>query len=224
MKRIAASLDGQSFGRLTVQCREGSDKFGKAAWRCTCVCGKEIVVATGALRSGNTTSCGCTRTIHGHCVNARSDSPSPTYSSWHAMIKRCREPLNDEYWRYGGAGVIVCDRWSTFANFLADAGERPSGTTIDRWPNRTGNYEPGNVRWATPHEQNLNRSITKLTEAMVQEIWGRHEHGEPLSSIAPRLGVAASYLSAIIHEKKWRGSRHGYGGCSQSANNREAAP
>lgn len=52
---------------------------------------------------------------------------------------------------------MVCDRWQVFANFLADMGERPDGTTLDRYPDPAGNYEPGNCRWATPYAQRHNR-------------------------------------------------------------------
>ncbi len=80
---------------------------------------------------------------------------TPTYRSWNSMRSRCLNPKRNCYHRYGGDGITVCDRWALFANFLADMGERPEGTTLDRI-NNAGNYEPGNCRWATPKQQRSN--------------------------------------------------------------------
>lgn len=53
---------------------------------------------------------------------------------------------------YVDSSVTVCDSWLTFANFLADMGERPEGLTLDRLDWSKG-YEPGNCRWATRKQQ-----------------------------------------------------------------------
>ena len=92
---------------------------------------------------------------HGHAkVHA------PEYRSWCAMKNRCSDSKHHEWHRYGGRGIKVCDRWAnSFLAFLADMGPRPSlKYSLDRYPNRDGNYEPGNVRWATMKEQRRNTS------------------------------------------------------------------
>ena len=75
---------------------------------------------------------------------------TPTWISWRAMRQRC-----DRHPAY--TNVTVCERWSTFENFLADMGFRPDGMTLDRYPDTSGNYEPSNCRWATPSEQSSNQ-------------------------------------------------------------------
>lgn len=86
----------------------------------------------------------------------RSRNQWPTYHSWTAMRQRCSDQKHPSYPNYGGRGITVCDRWrESFESFLADLGERPDGTTLDRI-DVNGNYAPSNCRWATYKEQRAN--------------------------------------------------------------------
>lgn len=93
---------------------------------------------------------------HGHGVRK---GRSPEYEAWSGMRQRCLNPKNKSFKRYGGRGITVCPRWlQSFEAFYADVGPRPSaGHTLER-KETNGNYEPGNVCWATRYTQNRNRS------------------------------------------------------------------
>lgn len=85
------------------------------------------------------------------------------YFVWSNMKNRCTNKNCDKYEYYGGRGIQVCARWQkSFVAFLEDVGERPSlQHSLDRIDN-DGNYEPGNVRWATRFEQmNNQRELQK---------------------------------------------------------------
>ncbi len=86
----------------------------------------------------------------------------PEYQIWKAMIKRCENKNAPDYKWYGARGISVCERWRhSFLAFITDVGPRPDGYWIDRVDNTKG-YEPRNVRWKTPTQQQRNKSNNHL--------------------------------------------------------------
>lgn len=169
---LKIDLAGQKFGRLTAISDVAAG--GRVAWMCRCECGGEVVVSRNNLRSGAARSCGCLRRevqsqtatrrnlVHGH---NRVGAQTRTHRSWTAMLSRCRDVNLTSYPSYGGRGIVVCERWLKYQNFLEDMGERPDGTTLDRIDN-DGNYEPGNCRWATGSEQQRNKRDKKRPHSL----------------------------------------------------------
>jgi hypothetical protein len=86
---------------------------------------------------------------------------SPEYRAWRSMKQRCFNPKCRSYRDYGARGITVCERWLVFENFYADMGSRPADMSLERDRN-SGNYEPGNCRWATRTEQQRNTRQNKL--------------------------------------------------------------
>ena len=180
---------GHRFGTLTVLESAGvhvcPSGHRVSMWKCVCDCGTVCVMYGNYIRNKPHPSCGCRKiakaTTHGR-------SKDDVYSIWRGMIKRCHLPGSTSYRLYGAAGVSVCERWrESFEAFIADVGERPSSShSIDRYPNCTGNYEPGNVRWATAKEQNNNKTDNRLIEF----------NGETMtmSQWAERIGISAKTL------------------------------
>lgn len=141
---------------------------------------------------------------HGHNTRARR---SPEYTAWNFMIGRCYRPRNHRYAWYGGRGIRVCDRWRTsFEAFLADVGPRPTPRhSLDRIDN-DGDYEPGNVRWATSFEQSRNRRNVKLYthdgETLTLSEWADRV-GLPYSTLKQRVSRLGWSLARALKEARY---------------------
>lgn len=149
---------GTIFGRLTVI----QDGRRPKVW-CRCVCGGEIWVNLDNLKYGRTRSCGCLRyEVRGVYQTTHGLSHTPEIRVWSTMIQRCSNPRKDDYARYGGRGIRVCERWKQFTAFYEDMGPRPSPEhSIDRVDNTAG-YSKDNCRWATRVEQQNNKRSNRL--------------------------------------------------------------
>lgn len=123
------------------------------------------------------------------------------------MIQRCHDTHATSFRYYGAKGITVCSRWqgsSGFQNFRNDCGERPQGKTLDRYPNPNGNYEPGNVRWASPIEQHRNQRNNKLNLGAAREIRRLHAEGHGLSEIARMFGVSPQLAYQVLRGRIWK--------------------
>lgn len=147
----STDITGQRFGKL-VACWPVGRRWSHVVWLCVCDCGSLCRPDRHSLNSGKVSNCG--RWCRKKARDAH--SKSRTYATWECMIQRCTNPNTKDFKDYGGRGIVVCDRWMIFRNFLADMGERPEGKTLDRIDN-DGNYGIGNCKWSTPSEQQRNK-------------------------------------------------------------------
>ena len=136
-------------------------------WKVRCLsCGTELIVPEYYMKRKHNpkTHCGCklktSRTTH-----------NEEYRIWLMMHQRCYNPSHVAYKHYGGRGISIHPDWNrqtegldelaAFEAFLSHIGPRPSKKhSVDRIDN-DGNYEPGNVRWATDKQQRANQRPQK---------------------------------------------------------------
>lgn len=186
---------GDTFHRWTVLDRNGPVRGADRLFRVRCQCGVEGAVPGYALRKGLSKSCGCLRadvqrvrkTTHGL-------SKSKTYWVWHAMRQRCENPRTKHYDNYGGRGITVCERWSSFDLFLEDMGEAPPGLTLDR-EDSNGSYCKDNCRWATRTEQANNTRSARTVAVGDQEF--------TIAQLAAAEGVSHHAMYCRLFQYGW---------------------
>jgi hypothetical protein len=194
MAKLRFELTGQRFHHMLVL-----EHAGGGRWRCRCDCGREKVVGGASLRDGTTRSCRCGLARRSSGRN-RLGRVTPEGKAYDSMMGRCHNPRNKDYARYGGRGIVVCERWrASFSSFLEDMGPRPAGASIERVNNDVG-YEPGNCVWADAVAQCNNRSSNHFLELggrrMTIAQWSR-ELGIHSRTIAGRLARGLSNEEAL---------------------------
>lgn len=150
---------GKRFGRVVVMSLTRSGPGHSVIVDCKCDCGDVRPYFVGNLATQKEPMCPPCREASRPAKGQ--SGKHPLFNIWKAMIQRCENPNHTWYKKYGGRGVSICARWrEDFQAFAADMGDRPSMEhTVDRI-DVNGNYEPGNVRWATQAEQMNNTTVT----------------------------------------------------------------
>lgn len=196
----ASDITGQTFGALTVIRPTAERLRTYVVWECRCECGTILKASAKTLKEGHRTSCGCKPRAHG---------ANREYRIWTDMRTRCNNKNNKRYKRYGGRGIRVCERWNSFANFMADMGPCPDGLTLDR-KNNDGPYEPDNCRWAGYHEQHVNmsrnRRLTFNGRTLCMSEWAI-ETGIDQDTIHARLTVLGWSIDRALTEPVQMGRR-----------------
>jgi hypothetical protein len=194
---------GSKFGKLTVIERAGRNSLKKVLWKCACDCGNETVVVSGSLVTGNTTSCGC---IVPNFKHGGWDKSS--YNTWRAMMRRCYNPKDKDYKRYGALGIAVHPSWHEYSVFAADMGEPTGSETLDRI-DPYGDYTPNNCRWASLPVQARNVRVRKNSESgvtgvskygakwMAQITANRKKHYAPLCATLEEAVAARKELERL---------------------------
>jgi len=149
MHRAVRSYDltNKTFGKLTAAWPVGR-KVRATYWLCFCECGRRTLAGAGHLRNSESRGCSfCHKETH-------KSSKTKEYRAYSMAKHRCTNP-NSHCWKdYGGRGIKFL--FESFQQFISELGPKPYGLTLDR-TNNEGNYEPGNVRWATRSQQQMNR-------------------------------------------------------------------
>ena len=144
---------GKTYGRLTILRYLGKNKRYAPLFECQCSCeNKTVMVVDGYhLVSGHTLSCGCIQRERAREAKTKWNTPEELHAAdiFRDMKKRCTNPKDKEYHRYGGRGITICKEWmedrSKFVKWALDNGIE-KGLEIDRI-NNDGNYEPTNCRF-----------------------------------------------------------------------------
>jgi hypothetical protein len=137
---------GRRYGQLVIV---GEFKGRNVLVKCDCDPSTLRKMDRFNVAYGKVVNCGHKQQRHGM-------TGSPEWRSWKKMFQRCDKPQPHQVNSY--RNVTVCPRWLLFNNFYVDMGPKPTPKhTIDRYPDPAGNYEPGNCRWATMTEQNMNK-------------------------------------------------------------------
>ena len=153
---------GEKYGKWLV-IDEGTDSKHR---RCKCDCGEIKDVRVDHLADGRSRSCGCSKKENHPWIYKGNPWRGRLNRIYGNMLRRCYDEKSDNYSRYGGRGITVCEEWrnsfDTFADWAYSNGYSKY-LSIDRIDNSKG-YSPKNCRWVTMQEQQNNKTTNIFFE------------------------------------------------------------
>jgi|SRR3990167_871060 len=114
---------------------------------------------------------------------------------WENMKARCNNPNATDYYRYGGRGIKICNKWQKFKGFFEDMYSfYKDELTLDRIDNNKG-YSKDNCRWTTFKQQANNRSNNRLITYK--------DRTKTLQQWADELAIKQSTLGMRFYVYRW---------------------
>lgn len=193
---------GQKFGHLEV-ILEGDKKrysgYTSRVFICRCVCGIEKQYFLVHLMRGRSRSCGCKKASELFPkpeLNTGNASDHPLYSIYINIKARCYNKNRSVYKYYGAVGIKMCNEWrldaQKFIDWAVNNGWKP-GLTVDRFPDKAGDYCPENCRWVTMQQQANNRKGNVVLEY----------NGETKTLAEFSMQYGFKYSQASYQVRKW---------------------
>lgn len=206
-------LTHKRFGRLTVlKFRGVSGKNNEALWWCLCRCGKKKEVKASHLVNKNVQSCGCLSSElsserYAKLNFTHGKSSSKVYQCWNSIKNRCLNVESQQWKNYGGRGIQLFEAWEIFECFYSYVSKLSNygkpGYSLDRIDN-DGDYEPGNVRWATAEQQNQNNRNCKLTREDVRKIRRLGSSGVSCDKLSNMFEISLRHARKILTKDTWK--------------------
>ncbi len=209
---------GQKFGSLTVL--ERTDQYDakreSTIYKCQCECGNIVFISRYKLKRPHHEKVN----YRPHCGCMSAKNLRPYQKLWTGIKARCYLEHTKAYERYGARGIKMYEPWVDnfieFYRWIRDniglKPPNPDGSkkyySLDRI-NNDGNYEPGNIRWATPLQQNHNRSTNKLSNEIVKQIReefatvDKKDQKAFYEKYAEKYSCHPSFICAVAHGGGW---------------------
>ena len=131
------------------------------------------------------------------CQITHGRSKERIYGIWSDMKRRCNNPQNKRYERYGGRGIKVCEEWlhnfQAFYDWAMANGYRED-LTIER-RNIDDNYCPQNCEWVTWKQQQRNTSRSRFITA--------NGETKTMAEWAEETGISSDVIKDRLNKLGW---------------------